>query len=97
MIDTGGTIADAALTLKELGAREVIISATHPIFSAKKGTTAYETLAKAEAKVVVTDSLPTGPQKWLRVIPIGELMGNVIFENITPDGSVSKIINGEKT
>lgn len=104
MIDTGGTIADAALTLKKLGARKVIITATHPIFSTKKvmlegvekEKTAYETLAKAEAKVVVTDSLPTESQKWLKVIPIGELMGNVIFENITPDGSVSKIINGEK-
>lgn len=97
MIDTGGTIADAALTLMELGARKVIITATHPIFSTKKGITAYETLAKAEAKVVVTGSLPTEPQRWLKVIPIGELMGNVIFENITPDGSVSKIINGEKS
>lgn len=104
MIDTGGTIADAALALKALGAKEVIITATHPIFSPviveeengdKKIVTAYETLAKAGARVVVTDSLPTETYDWLTVVPIGKQMGNVMFENITPDGSVSKIINGE--
>jgi ribose-phosphate pyrophosphokinase len=95
MIDTGGTIADAAVTLKALGAKEVIISATHAIFSSKKGVSAYDTLAKAGAQVVVTDSLPTEVNSWLTVIPIGKLVGNVMFENLTPDGSVSRIINGE--
>lgn len=95
MIDTGGTIADAAATLRSLGAREVVISATHALFSTKKDVTAYETLAKAGALVVVTDSLPTESRDWLTVIPIGDLMGDVMFENLTPDGSVSKIINGE--
>lgn len=95
MIDTGGTIADAALALKALGAKEVIISATHAIFSSKKGVSAYDTLAKAGSTVVVTDSLPTELRDWLTVISIGTLLGNVMFENITHDGSVSKIINGE--
>ena len=96
MIDTGGTIVDAANELKRLGAKEVVISATHPIFSTKKGKTAYDTLADAGVRVVVTNSLPTDQHDWLTVIPIGALLGDVIFENITPDGSVSKIINGEK-
>jgi ribose-phosphate pyrophosphokinase len=105
MIDTGGTIVDAANELKKLGAKEVVISATHPIFSEKiidvegsdekKVITAYQTLADAGVRVVVTDSLPTDSHDWLTVIPIGPLMGDVMFENITPDGSVSKIINGE--
>jgi len=103
MIDTGGTIVNAALTLKEYGAAEVIISCTHPIFSSKKTitedgkeriVTAYEKLVEAGVTVVVTDSLQTVPHKWLKVIPVGTLMGDVIFENITPDGSVSKIIEG---
>lgn len=38
MIDTGGTIADAALALKALGAKEVVISATHAVFSTKKAS-----------------------------------------------------------
>ncbi len=96
MIDTGGTIADAALALKALGAKEVIISATHAIFSSKKGVSAYDTLAKAGATVVVTDSLPTEPYDWLTVIPIGKLLGGVMFENVTQEGSVSKIIRGDK-
>ena len=95
MIDTGGTIAEAALALKALGAKEVIITATHAVFSSKENVTAYDTLAKAGVRVVVTDSLPTETRDWLTVIPIGKLMGDVMFENITSDGSVSKIINGE--
>ena len=95
MIDTGGTIVDAANELRRLGAKDVIISATHPVFSTKKGKTAYETVASAGVPVVVTNSLPTEERKWLVVIPIGTLLGNVIFENITSNGSVSKIINGE--
>ena len=96
MIDTAGTIADAAMALKALGARAVIITATHAVFSTKKGISAYDTLAKAGAQVVVTDSLPVESRNWLTGIPIGKLMGNVMFENLTTDGSVSKIINGEK-
>ena len=95
MIDTGGTIVEAALALKEQGAKEVFISGTHPIFSPKKGVSAYKKLAEAQAQVVVTDSLPTETHQWLEVIPIGILMGDVMFENITPDGSVSKIIEGD--
>jgi hypothetical protein len=66
------------------------------VFSTKKGISAYDTLAKAGAQVVVTDSLPVESRDWLTVIPIGRLMGDVMFENLTTDGSVSKIINGEK-
>lgn len=94
IIDTGGTIADAALALKELGAPEVIISGTHGILSTKNGRTAYEALARSGSKVVLTDSLSAEPFDLLTIIPIGPLMGDVIYENITPDGSVSKIING---
>lgn len=94
MIDTGGTIAGAASTLLEHGAKKVIISGTHAIFSPKGGTTAYQKLEVAGAEVVVTDTLPSELHPWLTVIPVGSLMGDVIFENITPDGSVSKIING---
>lgn len=33
MIDTGGTIAGAVRVLKEVGAKDVIIAATHAVFS----------------------------------------------------------------
>lgn len=96
MIDTGGTIAEAAKTLLNKGAREVILSCTHPIFSPKGDDTAYGKLAESGAKVIVTDSLVTEKFPWLEVLPIGKLMGEVILQNITPDGSVSKIIDGEE-
>jgi ribose-phosphate pyrophosphokinase len=95
MIDTGGTVVATALKLHEDGASRVIISATHPVFSPNDKISAYDKLATAKAEVVVTDSLTTETHPWLTVIPIGKLMGDVIFENITLDGSVSKIINGE--
>lgn len=94
MIDTSGTIADAASILKQEGAKEVIISSTHAILSTKDGMRAYEKLATAGVNVIVTDSLATEPRDWLTVLPIGSLMGDVIYENITPNGSVSKIIQG---
>lgn len=95
MIDTGGTIAEAAKTLLEKGATQVILSCTHPIFSQKDGTSAYAKLEKSGAHVLVTNSLPTEERRWLEILPIGELMGDVIFENVTSAGSVSRIIEGE--
>lgn len=91
MMDTCGTIILAANTLYAEGAKEVILSATHPIFSDKDGTSAYEKLAKAKVKVVVTDSLVTKPQPWLEVLPLGNLMGWTILRNLN-GGSVSKLI-----
>ena len=95
MIDTGGTIVEAAKILKNEGAKEVIISCTHAILSPKDGMTAYEKLASADVSVLITDSLPTEKREWLTVLPLGKLMGDVIFQNITSNGSVSKIIKGE--
>lgn len=92
MMDTCGTIILAAEALYQQGASSVILSATHPIFSPNGGTTAYEKLAKAKVHVVVSDSLQTESHPWLEVLPLGELIGLVILQNITPDGSVSKLI-----
>uniref|UniRef100_UPI0025870748 ribose-phosphate diphosphokinase n=1 Tax=Arthrobacter sp. TaxID=1667 RepID=UPI0025870748 len=55
MIDTGGTIAGAVRVLKDAGAKDVIIAATHAVFS----DPAAERLANCGAReVVVTNTLP---------------------------------------
>ncbi|SEE92767.1 ribose-phosphate pyrophosphokinase [Rhodococcus jostii] len=60
MIDTGGTIAGAVKILKEAGAGDVIIAATHGVLS----DPAAERLAACGAKeVIVTNTLPIDESK----------------------------------
>ncbi len=55
MIDTAGTLCEAAKVLKELGAKSVRACATHPVFSGP----AYERIASSELEeVIVSDTIP---------------------------------------
>ncbi|MHA3685208.1 ribose-phosphate diphosphokinase [Leucobacter sp. HY1910] len=93
MIDTGGTITKAAEALKAAGARGVTIAATHAIFSGK----ATEYLSQDFIdQVVVTDTLPVGPEKRfekLTVLPIAPLLAKAIHE-VFEDGSVTSMFEG---
>jgi ribose-phosphate pyrophosphokinase len=94
MIDGGGTMATAAETLKNSGARAVYVGATHAIFSGR----AIETLLGSEIdRVFVTDTLPVEKAKAemgdrLKVVEIGPLIGRAIYEMVT-DGSISNIFD----
>ncbi len=92
IIDTCSTVIEGARVLKERGAREVIITATHPVFGEKDGTTAYEKLKASGLEVVVTDSLLTQKHDWLTVLPLGRYLGHAILQNNIADGSISHII-----
>src|SRR5881227_3462357 len=60
MIDTGGTIAGAVDLLRQDGARDVIIAATHGVLS----DPAPQRLAECGAReVIVTNTLPIGEEK----------------------------------
>lgn len=60
MIDTGGTIAGAVQLLRDDGAADVIIAATHGVLS----DPAAERLAASGAReVIVTNTLPIGEEK----------------------------------
>jgi ribose-phosphate pyrophosphokinase len=93
MIDTGGTIAKAAEALKANGARGVTIACKHAIFSGK----AIEHLSQDFIdQVVVTDTLPVGPEKQfdkLTVLPIAPLLAKAIHE-VFEDGSVTSMFEG---
>lgn len=55
MVDTAGTLCNAASALKKQGARKVVAYATHPVLSGK----AIENLNNSELdELVVTDSIP---------------------------------------
>ena len=92
IVDTGGTLKEAIDALMSFGPREVIVTVTHPVFSKSNGTTAYEKLMEAGIELITTDSIPTENHSWLTVLPLTEYMAQVIFEQISRDGSVSKII-----
>lgn len=93
MIDTGGTIAGAVQVLKSAGAKDVIIAATHAVFS----DPAARRLAESGAReVVVTNTLPIPPEKQfpqLTVLSIAPLIARAIRE-VFEDGSVTSLFDG---
>ncbi|MEY2634774.1 MAG: hypothetical protein RIS75_714 [Actinomycetota bacterium] len=92
MIDTGGTIAKAAETLFEAGAAEVIVAATHGIFS----DPAKQRLSESRiSTVLVTDTLPIPEDRKfdkLVVLPIAPLIATAIREVFT-EGSVASLFD----
>ncbi len=93
MIDTGGTIAGAVKVLKDAGAKDVIIAATHAVFS----DPAAQRLAECGAReVVVTNTLPIPESKrfdTLTVLSIAPLLARAIKE-VFEDGSVTSLFDG---
>lgn len=93
MIDTGGTIAGAVQILKDAGAAEVIIAATHAVFS----DPAAQRLADSGAsEVVVTNTLPIPEEKRfhnLTVLSVAPVLANAIRE-VFEDGSVTSLFDG---
>ena len=78
MIDTAGTVTEAARALKRLGANDVYVCATHAIFSGP----AVERLKSAPiVEVVVTDTIDLAPERRferLTVLSVGELLSKAI-------------------
>ena len=94
MIDTGGTISGAVRILKEAGAKDVIIAATHAVFS----DPAAQRLGDSGAReVVVTNTLPLPEEKRfdnLTVLSIAPLIARAIRE-VFEDGSVTSLVDGD--
>lgn len=78
MIDTAGTVSEAARALKELGANDIYVCATHPLLSGP----AVERLSAAPIKeVVVTNTINLPPERRfpaLTVLSVGELLAKAI-------------------
>ena len=67
MIDTAGTMAQAARALKDRGARDVYACATHALLSGP----AVERLETAPfTEIVVTDTVPVPPEKHFRTLKV---------------------------
>jgi ribose-phosphate pyrophosphokinase len=93
MIDTAGTITKAVDALFAAGAKEVIVAATHAVFS---GPAVERLKASKVTEVVVTDSLPIDEDSrfdGLTVLSIAPLLARAIRE-VFEDGSVTSLFDG---
>jgi ribose-phosphate pyrophosphokinase len=79
MIDTGGTLAQAAKAVMEAGARSVAACATHGVFSGP----AIQRLADSPlTEIIVTDTIPLRPEAKaspkIRQLSVAKLLGEAI-------------------
>jgi len=81
MIDTAGTITEAAGALIERGAKEVHACCTHPVLSGP----AVERIIKSDLKsIVCTDTIPLGEKNKCNkftVLSVAELIGEAIIRS----------------
>jgi ribose-phosphate pyrophosphokinase len=93
MIDTGGTIVKAAEALFDQGAAEVVVAASHGIFSGP----AVDRLKNSRiSEVVVTNTLPFPPEKQfdkLTVLSIAPILAAAI-RAVFDDSTVSGLFDG---
>jgi ribose-phosphate pyrophosphokinase len=78
MIDTAGTVSEASRALKELGARDIYVCATHALLS---GPAAERLTAAPIVEVAVTDTIAIPDERrfsTLKVLSVGELLSKAI-------------------
>ncbi len=93
MIDSGGTLCNAAEALLEKGAKSVSAYITHGVLSGK----ASERIANSKLKtLVITDSIQPSEEtlsvKNIKIINISDLLGEAI-RNISQEKSVSTLFD----
>jgi ribose-phosphate pyrophosphokinase len=79
MVDTGGTLTEAAKALAENGAASINACCTHAVLSGK----AIESIEKSTIeRLIVTDSIPIRPEakgcKKIKVLTVANLLGEAI-------------------
>jgi ribose-phosphate pyrophosphokinase len=93
MIDTGGSIKKAADLLFAEGATDVVIAATHGVFSPPATD---ELKNSTVSEVIVTNTLPIRPEQTfdkLTVLSIAPLLAQAI-KAVFEDGSVTSLFAG---
>lgn len=94
IIDTAGTITKGAAVLESMGATEVYVCCTHPVFSPP----ALERLEKSNIKeVLTTNTIPIDPQRQgecskIQVVSVAALIGEAIIR-IHENLSVSRLFD----
>ena len=91
LVDTAGTLCEAAAALKNSGAKKVVAYCTHPVLSGA----AVERIEKSQLdELVVTDTIPLRPDakacKRIRQLSVAEILAETI-RRIATDDSVSSL------
>jgi ribose-phosphate pyrophosphokinase len=92
MISTGGSIAGAAGKLRDLGAKEIHVAATHGVLCGKATEKIRDS---AITTLAVTDSIPIPPEKMLpklKVLSVAPLLAEAL-KRIHHDQSVSMLFD----
>ena len=89
IVDTAGTLCNAAKALKKKGAQKVVAYCTHPVLSGK----ALQNISGSELdELVVTDTIPLQPEmadcSQVRVISVSELIGEAM-RRVSNEESIS--------
>jgi ribose-phosphate pyrophosphokinase len=91
MVDTAGTLTQAAGVIMDLGAVEVVACATHPVFS---GQALERISGSALGHIVVTNSIPLNPAgrdvSKIKVLSVASLLGEAI-RRIHQEDSISSL------
>jgi len=79
IIDTAGTLANAANAIMDAGAKSVSACASHPVFS---GPAIERIEASALSQVIVTDTIPLSEEgqqcEKVKVLSVGRLLGEAV-------------------
>ncbi len=91
MVDTAGTLTQAANALRKEGAQKVVACCTHPVLSGK----AIEKIMQSDLEeLVVTDTIPLREEakacKKIVVLSVAQLLGEAI-KRIHSNDSVSSL------
>jgi ribose-phosphate pyrophosphokinase len=93
MVDTAGTLVEAAEALSHQGAREIHACCAHPVLS---GPAVDRIQGSALKSVVVTDTIPLKPNAQacgkIRVLSISELVGEAIIRSYRGDSVTSLFV-----
>lgn len=91
MVDTAGTLCQAAEALKKHGAREIKACTTHPVLS---GPAIERINASPISRLIVTDTIPLKPEaqkcEKIKVLSVADLLGEAI-RRIHNEDSVSSL------
>lgn len=91
LVDTAGTLCEAAAALKDHGARKVLAYCTHPVLSGP----AVERIAKSKLdELVVTDTIPLKPEakacKRIRQVSVAQILAESM-RRLAEDDSISTL------
>jgi ribose-phosphate pyrophosphokinase len=93
MVDTAGTLVEAAEALAREGAREIHACCAHPVLSGPAVDRIQDSSLKS---VVVTDTIPLKPNaqacQKIRVLSIAELVGEAIIRSYRGDSVTSLFV-----